>query len=123
MMTNETTGYDVDLIVRDIQEAIERERIAEENVGWRMIFFPTPAIRRMLIVGVASAVSQQAVGIDAIQYYLMDILEQSGIETEKSRLGILMLLGMVKLLFIFIGGYYFDKYGRRPMFFISFIGK
>jgi len=122
-MTNETTGYDVDLIVRDIQEAIERERIAEENVGWRMIFFPTPAIRRMLIVGVASAVSQQAVGIDAIQYYLMDILEQSGIETEKSRLGILMLLGMVKLLFIFIGGYYFDKYGRRPMFFISFIGK
>lgn len=116
-------GFNVDPIVRDIQEAIERERMAEQNIGWNIILFPTPAIRRMLIVGVATAVSQQAVGIDAIQYYLIDILKESGIENEKSRLGVLMLLGMVKLVFIFVGGYYFDKRGRRPLFFISLIGK
>lgn len=109
-------------IIRDIQEAIERERMAEEAVGWNVILFPTPAIRRMLIVGVATAVSQQAVGIDAIQYYLIDILEQSGIENEKSRLGVLMALGLVKLAFIFVGGHYFDKRGRRPLFFISLSG-
>jgi MFS family permease len=97
--------------------------MAEQNIGWNIIFLPTPAIRRMLIVGVATAVSQQAVGIDAIQYYLMDILKESGIENEKSRLGVLMLLGMVKLVFIFVGGYYFDKSGRRPLFFISLLGK
>jgi Sugar (and other) transporter len=122
LFTADIVGFNVDKIVRDIQEAIERERMAEHNVGWNVILFPTPAIRRMLIVGVATAVSQQAVGIDAIQYYLMDILEESGIENQKSRLGVLMLLGMVKLVFIFVGGYYFDKHGRRPLFFISLVG-
>lgn len=109
-------------IVRDIQEAIERERIAEQAVGWQMIMFPTPAIRRMLLVGVVTAVSQQAVGIDAIQYYLIDVLEESGIENEKSRLGVLMMLGVIKLVFIVVGGYFFDKTGRKPLFFISLVG-
>jgi MFS family permease len=108
--------------VRDIQEAIERERIAEQAVGWQMIMFPTPAIRRMLLVGIVTAISQQAVGIDAIQYYLIDVLEQSGIENEKTRLGVLMMLGVVKLAFIVVGGYFFDKRGRKPLFFISLVG-
>ena len=98
-------GFNIDPIVRDIQEAIERERIAEQAVGWNMILFPTPAIRRMLFVGVGTAIAQQAVGIDPIQYYLMDVLEESGIENEKSRLAVMMLLGVIKLLFILVGGY------------------
>lgn len=85
--------------------------------------FPTPAIRRMLIVGVGTAIAQQAVGIDAIQYYLIDVLEQSGIENEKSRLAILIVLGMVKLAFVLVGGFFFDKRGRKPLFFLSTAGK
>jgi MFS family permease len=116
-------GFNVDLIVRDIQEAIERERIGEQAVGWQMIMFPTPAIRRMLIVGIGTAISQQAVGIDAIQYYLVDVLKESGIEKEKTRLAVLMMLGVVKLVFVVIGGYLFDMRGRKPLFFISLVGK
>ena len=116
-------GFNVDPIVRDIQEAIERERIAEQAVGWNMILFPTPAIRRMLFVGVGTAIAQQAVGIDPIQYYLMDVLEESGIQNEKWRLAVMMLLGVIKLLFILVGGYFFDKRGRKPLFFISLSGK
>ena len=101
---------------------MERERIAEQAIGWQMLLFPTPAIRRMLIVGVVTAISQQAVGIDAIQYYLIDVLEESGIENEKSRLGVLIVLGVIKLGFIVIGGYFFDKRGRKPLFFVSLIG-
>lgn len=77
----------------------------------------------MLIVGVGTAVTQQAVGIDAIQYYLMDVLEESGIQSEKARLAVLMMLGVIKLLFIMVGGHFFDKRGRRPLFFISLAGK
>ncbi len=109
--------------MRDIQEAIERERIAEQAIGWNMIMFPTPAIRRMLLVGVGVAIAQQAVGIDPIQYYLVDVLEESGIQNEKSRLAVLMMLGLIKLLFVVVGGHFFDKRGRKPLFFISLSGK
>ena len=115
-------GFDVEPVVKNIKEALERERIAEQAIGWNVILFPTPAIRRMLIVGILTAVSQQAVGIDAIQYYLIDVLEESGVESEKGRLGILMLLGVLKLAFVVVGGKLFDRKGRRPLFFVSLAG-
>ncbi|KAL3903184.1 MAG: hypothetical protein SGILL_010542, partial [Bacillariaceae sp.] len=115
-------GFDVDPVTQDIKEAMERERIAENNIGWNMILFPTPAIRRMLIVGVGTAMAQQAVGIDAIQYYLIDVLDESGIKSEKAQLGVLMLLGLLKLLFIVVGSKLLDRRGRRPLFFVSLIG-
>jgi hypothetical protein len=115
-------GFDVGPVIEDIKDAVERERLAENAIGWNVILFPTPAIKRMMIVGVLTAVAQQAVGIDAIQYYLIDVLEESGIESEKGRLGILVLLGLLKLLFVIIGGQLFDRRGRRPLFFVSLIG-
>jgi MFS family permease len=116
-------GFDVDPVAQDIKEALERERIAEQNIGWNIILFPTKAIRRMLIVGVGTAVAQQAVGIDAIQYYLMDVLDQSGIKSEKAQLGVLMLLGVLKLLFVVVGSKLLDRSGRRPLFFVSLVGE
>jgi MFS family permease len=115
-------GFNVDSVVQDIKEALEREKEAEKAVGWNIILSPSPAIRRMLIVGIGTAVAQQAVGIDAIQYYLIDVLKESGVESEKGRLGILMLLGVLKLTFVFVGGKLFDRKGRRPLLFVSLAG-
>ena len=114
--------FNIEPVVQDMKEALERERIAEQAVGWNVILFPTPAIKRMLITGVCTAIAQQAVGIDAIQYYLIDVLEKSGVESEKGRLGILMLLGVLKLLFVVVGGKLFDRKGRRPLLFASLAG-
>merc|ERR1712032_1698446 len=97
------TDFDIDLVAREIQEALERERIAGQSVGWKVLLCPTPAIRRMLLLGVGIAVSQQAVGIDAIQYYLIEILGESGIESDKAQLAVLILLGVLKLAFVAIG--------------------
>jgi len=116
------TAYDTEPVVQDIQEALEREEAAEHAIGWRVIFSPTPAIRRMLWVGVGTAIAQQAVGIDAIQYYLKDLLDQSGDFTESQENGILLGLGIIKLVFIFVGGKLFDRRGRRPLFFMSLLG-
>jgi sugar porter (SP) family MFS transporter len=115
-------GFDIDPIAQDIKEAIEREELAEQNVGWNVILFPTPAIRRMLLVGIGTAIAQQAVGIDAIQYYLIDVLERSGIESDKAQLGVLMLLGVLKLVFVVLSSKLLDRRGRRPLLFISLIG-
>ena len=115
-------GFDVEPVAQDIKEAIEREEIAEQNVGWNVILFPTPAIRRMLLVGIGTAVAQQAVGIDAIQYYLIDVLEQSGIQSDKAQLGVLMVLAVLKLMFVVLSSKLLDRRGRRPLLFISLIG-
>ena len=103
---------------------MERERVAQRAIGWQMIFCsPSPAIRRMLLVGVGTSIAQQFVGIDAILYYVLDVLERSGIESEKNRLGVLVLLGLLKLAFIQVSAKLFDRRGRRPLLCTSLAGK
>ena len=87
-----------------------------------VIFFPSPAFKRMLLVGVGTAVAQQAVGIDAIQYFLTFILDESGIKTRASQTVVLIALGLIKLVVIVLAGHLFDRKGRRPLFFVSLIG-
>lgn len=114
--------FDVDFVVADIEEAIEREKEAEHAFGWGIVLHPTPAFRRMLMVGVGTAVAQQAVGIDAIQYYLLDVIEDAHVASSTGESLILIFLGLVKLIFIFVGGRLFDRRGRRPLLFVSLIG-
>jgi MFS family permease len=116
------SGYDVTPILIDMKEALERETTAGKTMGWDMVLFPTPAFRRMLLVGVGIAIAQQAVGIDAIQYFLVYILEESGIGDRGAQTGILIFLGLIKLLFIIVGGKLFDRRGRRPLLFVSLCG-
>jgi MFS family permease len=115
-------GFNVYGIIDDIKEALHREKEAEQSTGWGMIFSSSPAIARMLIVGVGIAIAQQAVGIEAIQYYLLDILAQSGIDNVKKQNVILIGLGIVKLFFVLVGGRLFDKKGRKPLFLASLAG-
>ena len=115
-------GYNVDLVVEDIKEAIERETEAEHAVGWDMIYHPTPAFKRMLIVGVGTAMSQQVVGIDAIQYYLVFILKESGITGRATQSIVLIFLGILKMSVVVLAGNLFDSKGRRPLMFASLAG-
>jgi len=115
-------GYDVGVIVHEIKEGIEKEAIAEHAVGWDVILFPSPAFKRMLLVGVGTAIAQQAVGIDAIQYFLVYILDESGIKSRTAQTWILIVLGLIKLAAIVLAGHLFDRKGRRPLFFVSLLG-
>ena len=66
----------------------------------------------MMLVGVGTAIAQQAVGIDAIQYYLIDVIERLGIPSDTNQSSIiLILLGTLKLTMIVVGGQLFDKHG------------
>jgi len=116
-------GYDVDAVVTDIKLNIQRDTEAEHAIGWDVILFPTPAFRRMLVVGIGTAIAQQAVGIDAIQYFLVYILDQSGIQGDLEKTGILIGLGIIKLFFIVIAGKLFDTRGRKPLILFSCAGK
>lgn len=110
----------VDTVIGEIQASIHREEAARHAVSWAALC--QPSIRRMLLVGVGTAVAQQAVGIDAIQYYLLDVIGQGEWKSETTETFILILLGLLKLIFIFVGGNLFDHSGRRPLFFASVLG-
>jgi MFS family permease len=96
-----------------------RRRIMTMMIGHSSV---SPALRRMLLVGIGMAVAQQAVGIDAIQYYLLDVIGKGDWESETTESLILIGLGLLKLLFIMIGGGLLDRRGRRPMLFGSVMG-
>lgn len=115
-------GFNVDLVIHDIKEALERERLAEESTGWSVVLFPTPAIRRMLFIGLLVPFAQQAAGIDAIQYYLLDLMQNVGITESVDQKIFLIGLGIVKLTFIVISSRLLDAKGRRFVLFLSLTG-
>ena len=121
-MTYSWKDFNVDLVIDDIKEALEREMLAEQSIGWSVIFRPSPAIRRMLLLGLLVPVAQQAAGIDAIQYYLLDVMKESGISSEKQRHIFLIVLGLVKLACIVISSQLLDRLGRRFVLFLSLSG-
>lgn len=112
----------MDLIIADIKEALERERIAEHSIGWSVIFRPSPAIRRMLFLGLLVPVAQQAAGIDAIQYYLLDIMRIVGISSKAERHIFLIGIGLVKLSAIVFSSQLLDRLGRRFVILLSLAG-
>jgi len=116
-------GHDVDAVVTDIRSSLELEWAAQTSVGWGAIFFPSPAVRRMLLVGVGIAIIQQAVGIDSIMFYLLFVVRQSGVSSEMGQIAALIALGTVKLGFVFVGARLIDTVGRRPLLFASLMGE
>lgn len=117
------SDFNVDLVIEDVKEALERERISGHFIGWSPFFRPSPAIRRMLLLGLLVPVAQQASGIDAIQYYLLDVMEESGVTSERLQYTILIGLGLVKLVCILISARLLDIKGRRFVLFLSLTGK
>ena len=111
----------VETVTQEIRETLELEKKADE-IGWKAIFCPSPAVFRMLLCGLGTAIAQPATGIEVILYYALAILENSGLTNELARLGVLIVLGLVKTSFIVLGGYLLDKIGRRKSFFISYAG-
>lgn len=109
-------------VLEDIRLNVRRDLVADRQFGWDLIFYPTPAVKRMLIVGVGVAICQQAVGIDAIQYFLVYILDQSGVASDTKKAWILSGLGLVKLFFVIVASRLFDTKGRRPLMFLSCAG-
>lgn len=50
------------------------------------------------------------------------MIKDSGVESKEGQSIVLMILGGIKLIFIFVGSKFFDRSGRRPLFFISLTG-
>ena len=78
-------GEDLDAVVATIEENIAVETRESGSVTWQQMLRPNPALKRMLVVGIGVAVCQQLVGIDAIQYFLLFIMKESGITSTEDQ--------------------------------------
>ena len=115
----------LDAIMKEIQVSLDREREARRHyVGsWGgLLFRPSPAVQHMLFVGLGVSVGQQLVGMEAIQYYFVDVIINLGIKKETTESVILVGLGLLKLAFVFLSGKLVDKNGRRPLLLLSLVG-
>ena len=115
IVLNSSPAYNVDSIVKEIQATIRQEAEMHQKESWSAIVFPTPAVRRMLLVGLGSAIAQQLSGIDSIQYFMLFVIDEAGINDQTTQYIILLLLGFLKMIVIVTAGRLFDTYGRRPM--------
>lgn len=111
-------------ILQGIKDDVEEEVNAQSgSSNWLDILCsPRPAIRRMMLIGIGVGVSAQASGIDAIQYYLVFVLEAAGIKSREAQAILLTGLGILKLSIIFVASSLVDKLGRRPLMFMSLSG-
>ncbi|CAA7391016.1 unnamed protein product [Spirodela intermedia] len=93
-----------------------------EKAVWREFLRPSPALRKMLIVGIGIQCFQQITGIDATVYYSPAIFKDAGIKSNKSVLAATVAVGFTKTAFILVAIMLIDKVGRKPLLYVSTIG-
>ncbi|XP_009408151.2 probable polyol transporter 4 isoform X1 [Musa acuminata AAA Group] len=110
--------------LREIEEAagvVEGEKYVEKAV-WREFLWPSPTLRRMLIIGIGIQCFQQISGIDATVYYSPTIFRDAGIKSDSKLLAATVAVGIAKTTFILVAILLIDRVGRKPLLYVSTIG-
>lgn len=94
----------------------DHERTKEETTGVFSYKYKTPLVLAFLI-----AFFNQLSGINFILYYAPEILEKAGFASSDSLLSSIF-IGLVNLIFTFIGMMLIDKAGRRQLMYIGSFG-
>lgn len=112
-------GQDVDALVHEMEREVQRT-LGQKRLGWRPLLCPAKGHRRAVLVGLGIALGQQATCQATVTLYAARIFKHAGIGgDDASRLGINVLLGVVKTLCVGIAAYFLDSRGRRPLLLIS----
>lgn len=108
-------------LVEDVQhdhslEKVEQEESCCQSPLWTsMLFSESAAIRRVVLVGVGTAVSQQLSGIDPVLFEFVFIVNDIGITSGSSAYALLVVLGVMKLVAAIAAARLLDRVGRRPL--------
>jgi sugar porter (SP) family MFS transporter len=88
----------------DIRDAARQEGSVRDVVS--------PAVRPMLVVGVALALFQQFIGINTVIYYAPTILQSTGLGTNAA-IGQTVAIGVTNVVFTIVAVLLLDRFGRR----------
>lgn len=90
-----------------------------ERVRWTDLF--GPGLRKVLLIGCALAILQQWCGVNVIFNYAEEIFKQAGYDVN-GILFTIMITGTVNLVFTFVAMGMVDRWGRRPLMLLGFLG-
>lgn len=94
-----------------VKKSFETEKTLEKR-SFKDLF--KPALKLVLLVGVAIGILQQITGINAVFFYAPMIFEQTGIGTDASFVQAI-LVGLVNLVFTILAILFIDRVGRKPL--------
>jgi major inositol transporter-like SP family MFS transporter len=100
-----------------VETVTKEEKVGGDQLGFKDIL-STGWLRRILLVGIGVAVTQQLTGINTIMYYGSRVLEQSGF-TESKALAAATLFGLAAVVGGVIALRNMDRLDRRKTFFIG----
>ncbi|CAE8623197.1 unnamed protein product [Polarella glacialis] len=110
---------DIAAVVEAIQSEISEEQLNESS-GWAPLFCPDKVTKRLLLIGIGVAFSQQISGVDCVLAYSPTIFKRAHVATsEQSLFALTMLVGFTKTAFIVLAACYMDTKGRRPLLILS----
>lgn len=105
----------------EIAELIEEERELTENYSAWGEIKSQPWIRRLILIGMGIAAFQQLTGINSMQYYGTQVLEQAGF-TRNSALIFNVLIGVISVGAMLIALPLLNRFNRRGMMVFGFTG-
>ena len=103
---------------REIQENLARDAAAPRG---SLVDLFAPALRTVLIIGIAVGVLQQITGINSVFFYAPMIFEQSGIGTDAA-FAQAVLVGLTNLVFTLVAMALIDRVGRKPLLTLGLSG-
>jgi len=104
----------------DIEEASILESLKIKDIGFAA--FKMPDVRFALFIGVGLAVLQAITGINAVIYYGPQIFAMAGIADSGSAIGATAVVGVVNVLLTFVAILSSDRFGRKPLLYLSCSG-
>mmetsp|Transcript_24589 Transcript_24589/g.82535 ORF Transcript_24589/g.82535 Transcript_24589/m.82535 type:complete len:370 (-) Transcript_24589:42-1151(-) len=101
--------------------AMERAKMDDDGPPpWSQVLCPPDrAVRAMVWRGFGIAFFSQAMGTEAVTYYVGAVMREAGVQTMRNVLLAITGVGVCKLVFLLIASPFFDRAGRRPMLLLS----
>lgn len=104
-----------------IVDNIEASKSADEKPpSWQV--FLSDKVRPLVIFTIAAFVFQQVSGINAVIYYAPTIMSHAGFDGASTQLAATVGIGIVNVLMTIVAMFVVDRFGRRPLLILGFIG-
>ncbi len=94
-------------------------RVPAERHDWRLLF--SGKIRKLLLIGIALAVLQQASGINVLFNYAEEVYRSAGYGVSDILFNIVV-TGTINLIFTLVAMLFVDRFGRRPLMLLGCLG-
>jgi sugar porter (SP) family MFS transporter len=107
--------------ITHIVDEIEASKSADDKVpDWGV--FLSEKVRPLVIFTIVAFVLQQVSGINAVIYYAPTIMSHAGFDGASTQLAATVGIGVVNVLMTVVAMFVVDRFGRRPLFILGFLG-